>query len=82
MDERGETVESLEEKTGVSLGVWEQVYRMGAQIDEPLAIALEKTWGISSQFWLNLWANYLERIKDQSSNIDQKMVEKISERDS
>lgn len=57
LEAREETVESLAEKTGLPWEAWQQVLD-GGRINEYLAIALEQAWGISAQFWLNLWENY------------------------
>ena len=62
MDSRNETVESLEDKTGIPWGIWEQV-RLGGRIDDVLAHALESWWGVDTEFWLNLWANYDKHLK-------------------
>lgn len=57
LEARSETVESLEDKTGIDWGIWEQV-RLGARIDDTLAHALEEWWEVPADFWLNLWQNY------------------------
>jgi len=68
LEARGETVETLADKTGIFWGIWEQVLT-GARIDNDLAIALEKAWGTSAQTWLNLWENYMERIGDRPQSL-------------
>ena len=68
LDVRNETVHTLEAKTGIEWGIWEQV-RTGAIIDDTLAHALESWWDIPAQFWLNLWETHLKRVGDRQTKL-------------